>query len=126
MQEGVIYFKDVNTDVLLVTLNKSDKLYSPSTMYKDFAISQDRFHWESQNKTSADSDTGRRYINSSSRVLLFVRESKNDMYGSSPYTFLGPVECESYKGSRPMEIVWKMKYRIPARFIHDLSRGLAI
>ncbi|MCI7606770.1 MAG: DUF3427 domain-containing protein [Spirochaetales bacterium] len=125
-QAGVKWFPDENTDVLLVTLNKSDKLYTPSTMYKDYAISPEKFHWETQNKTSEDSSTGRRYISSSSRILLFVREAKDDLYGSAPYTFLGPVEYESHKGSRPMAIIWKMKYRIPARFIQELSRGLAI
>ena len=42
------------------------------------------------------------------------------------YTFLGPVKIESHRGNKPMEIVWKMKYRIPARFIEELTRGLAI
>ena len=116
-----------NTDVLLVTLNKSDKYFSPSTMYKDYALSPLKFHWETQNKTSVVSETGKRYINNKSKVLLFVRDAKQDQNRETvPYTFLGPVECESYRGSRPIEIVWKMKYRIPARFIKELSRGLAI
>ncbi|MDY3995344.1 MAG: DUF3427 domain-containing protein, partial [Candidatus Onthovivens sp.] len=126
-KEGVKWYPHDNTDILMVTLNKSDKYFSPSTMYKDYAISPLKFHWETQNKTSANSETGKRYINSTSRVLLFARDAKKDQYDETvPYTFLGPVECESYKGSRPMEIVWKMEHRIPARFIQNLSRGLAI
>ena len=126
-KEGVKWYPKHNTDVLLVTLNKSDKYFSPSTMYKDYALSPLKFHWETQNKTSVVSETGKRYINNKSKVLLFVRDAKQDQNRETvPYTFLGPVECESHKGSRPIEIVWKMKYRIPARFIKELSRGLAI
>ena len=92
-----------------------------------YALSPLKFHWETQNKTSVVSETGKRYINNKSKVLLFVRDAKQDQNRETvPYTFLGPVECESHKGSRPIEIVWKMKYRIPARFIKELSRGLAI
>ena len=71
--------------------------------------------------------TRKRYLSSTSRELLFVRDSKLEQNRETvPYTFLGPVECESHKGSRPIEIAWKMNYRIPARFIKELSRGLAI
>ena len=59
-------------------------------------------------------------------MLLFVREKKEDQWGTMPYTFLGPVTYSSHKGSKPMAIVWKMEYRIPARFIGDLTRGVAI
>ena len=127
MQEGVYYSREYNTDILLVTLKKTEKLYTPTTMYKNYAINPYKFHWESQNKTTTESESGKRYINSSSNVLLFVRESKVDMYNMTPpYTFLGPVKIESHRGNKPMEIVWKMKYRIPARFIEELTRGLAI
>ena len=67
--------------MLFVTLNKSDKDYSPTTMYEDYSISEELFHWQSQSTTSADSPTGQRYVNHEardSRVLLFVREFKQD------------------------------------------------
>lgn len=35
-------------DVLFVTLNKSDKDYSPTTMYQDYSINKTLFHWQSQ------------------------------------------------------------------------------
>lgn len=126
MREGVKYFKEANTDVFFVTLNKSEKKFSPSTMYKDYAVSPEVFHWESQNSTAPESVTGQRYINGTSRVLLFVRERNQDNWGTSLYTFLGPVYYINHKGSKPMAIEWKMKYRIPARFIRELSRDLAI
>ena len=67
--------------MLLITLNKSDKEYSPTTMYNDYSINARLFHWQSQSTTSADAPTGQRYIGykaQGSHVLLFVREFKND------------------------------------------------
>ena len=125
MRQGVLYLPDKKTDVFLITLNKSDKDYSPTTMYEDYAISATRFHWQSQSTTSADSPTGRRYINHASqggRVLLFVREFKQDMLGTSPYTFLGQATYVSHTGSRPMNIVWELEYPIPAKYLRRVQQ----
>lgn len=62
MRQGVLYLPEKKIDVFLITLNKSDKDYSPTTMYEDYAISPSLFHWQSQSTTAADSPTGRRYI----------------------------------------------------------------
>ena len=129
VRQGVFYVKDKKTDVFFVTLNKSDKEFSPTTLYKDYAISDRLFHWESQSTTSADSPTGQRYQHHKERgsnVFLFVREQKKDQYGACPFTFLGPAEFVSTEGSYPMSIIWKLKNPIPARFIKKLSRGIAL
>jgi superfamily II DNA or RNA helicase/HKD family nuclease len=55
---GVRYDEATNTDLLLVTLNKSEEHYTPTTMYRDYVISRDRFHWESQ--SGASQHTGSR------------------------------------------------------------------
>ena len=92
VREGVKYLEDKNTDIFFVTLNKSEKHYSPTTMYEDYSINNMLFHWQSQSTTSESSSTGQRYINHKARnsqVLLFVREHKTDMLGAMPYTFLG-------------------------------------
>src|SRR5659263_437912 len=52
MMQGVFHAKDLNTDVFLVTLKKSEADYSPTTLYRDYAISPDLFHWESQSQTT--------------------------------------------------------------------------
>ncbi|MEM0157430.1 MAG: DUF3427 domain-containing protein [Thermoplasmataceae archaeon] len=120
VREGVKYFPDRKTDILFITLNKSEDHYSPSTMYRDYSISDVLFHWQSQSTTSEDSATGQRYINhrrQGGRVLLFVRENREDMVGAAPYTFLGTAEYLSHTGSRPMNIVWKLDRPIPARFL---------
>jgi len=129
VRQGVFYVKDKKTDVFFVTLNKSDKEFSPSTLYKDYAISDRLFHWESQSTTSADSPTGQRYQHHKeigSNVFLFVREQKKDQYGACPFTFLGQAEFVSTEGSYPMSIIWKLQNPIPARFIKSLSRGIAL
>ena len=78
VREGVKYLSDKKTDLFFVTLNKADKDYSPTTMYNDYSINENLFHWQSQSTTSAESKTGQRYINhkrSGNKILLFVRES---------------------------------------------------
>ena len=38
VREGVKYLSDKKLDVFFITLNKSDKDYSPTTMYNDYSI----------------------------------------------------------------------------------------
>jgi len=125
LREGVKWLNDKQTDVLLITLNKSDKEYSPTTMYNDYSINSRLFHWQSQSTTSADSPTGQRYINHKARgshVLLFVRETKSDACGAAPYTFLGTADYVSHTGSRPMNIVWQLHQEIPAKFLRKTQQ----
>jgi superfamily II DNA or RNA helicase/HKD family nuclease len=114
MREGVLWLKDSNTELFFVTLDKSEKHFSPTTRYEDYAISPTRFHWQSQSRTSDTSATGRRYqeqqINGS-MFLLFVRANNRE-----PYMFLGPLTYISHKGSRPMSIEWQLQHRMPAWF----------
>lgn len=114
MREGVARCEAVNADAFFITLKKSDTDYSPTTMYRDFALSPDLFHWESQSTTSSASPTGQRYIHHRERgshILLFVRETKKD---APPYTFLGPADYVSHEGDRPMAITWRLRRPMPA------------
>ena len=126
MRQGVIWLKDKGIDVFLVTLNKSDKDYSPTTMYNDYSINEELFHWQSQSTTSETSLTGQRYIHhkeKGSKILLFVREFKNDSFGNvSPYTFLGEATYVSHTGSKPMNITWRLEKPIPARFLKKTNK----
>ena len=127
VREGVKYLPEKKADIFFVTLNKSDKDYSPTTMYNDYSISETLFHWQSQSTTSADSATGRRYIHhkeSGNRILLFVREFKADHnFGSAgAYTFLGTANYVKHDGSRPMNITWKLDRPIPAKFLKKTNK----
>ena len=125
LREGVKYFKDKKTDVLLITLNKSDKDYSPTTMYNDYSINESLFHWQSQSTTSENSPTGKRYRSRNGKngyALLFVRDRKSDEFGPQPFVFLGTVTYMKHEGSRPMNIVWYMDMPIPAKFIKKTNK----
>ena len=127
VREGVKWLPDKRLDVFFVTLNKADKDYSPTTMYHDYSINEELFHWQSQSTTSAGSATGQRYIHhreQGSRVLLFVREFKTDwLTGSAEaYTFLGTAEYVSHEGERPMNIVWRLDAPIPAKYLKKTNK----
>lgn len=116
IREGVKWLPTLQADALLVTLKKSETDYSPTTMYRDYAINQDHFHWESQSTTGTHSATGQRYINHASRgsdVILFVRRAKTGDLGTEPYTCLGTVQFQQATGSKPMQIVWKLDREMP-------------
>ena len=119
MREGVKHVADKKIDIFLITLNKTDKDYSPSTMYKDYSISDTLFHWQSQSTTPEDSAVGRRYIDhkrQGGRIVLFVRGNNKDLTGAATYTFLGLANYVSHVGSRPMNITWRLEKPIPAKF----------
>ena len=122
MTEGVKYIPNINTDVFFITLNKSEKQYSPTTMYLDYALSDDLFHWQSQSTTSEQSPTGQRYIHGGSTVLLFVRENNKEYGETASYCFLGPATCVSHNGSRPINIEWRLRYKMPARLCRMTER----
>jgi hypothetical protein len=121
MREGVWYSPDLNVDIFLITAKKSEADYSPTTMYADYPISPDLFHWESQSTTSVQSPTGQRYLNGTSTVLLFVRHEPNDDFGTSPYLFLGPANYVTHTGDRPIAITWKLKTPMPSDFFNLTS-----
>lgn len=121
VREGVKWLSEKEIDVFFITLNKSDKDYSPTTMYNDYSINETLFHWQSQSTTNADGKIGQRYINhrqNGSKVLLFVREFKNDLYGNTaPYTYLGIANYVTHNGSRPMNVTWRLDKAIPAKYL---------
>lgn len=121
IREGVRYLKQFNTDLFFITLEKTEKHYSPQTMYRDYAISRELFHWESQSTTAVDSPTGQRYIHHGARgthVLLFVRQHKKIGSQTQPYTLLGPADYVRHEGNRPISITWKLRRPMPTdRFL---------
>jgi hypothetical protein len=127
-REGVFYccaeafgFDDATQcDVFFITLKKSERLFSPSTRYNDYAISPWEFHWESQSNTRETSSTGQRYIHHierGSRVMLFVREENKRGGVTLPFLCLGFADHVSHDGERPMAIRWRLQRAIPAAFV---------
>jgi superfamily II DNA or RNA helicase/HKD family nuclease len=116
--QGVQWVDEIQTDALLITLEKNEKDFSPTIRYKDYALSPTLFHWESQNATAENSRTGlryRRHEQQGNHVLLFMRRYKNnDMGKSQPWMLLGPATYVEHTGSKPMAITWRLKHELPA------------
>jgi superfamily II DNA or RNA helicase/HKD family nuclease len=117
-REGVLFSPAADSDTFLVTLHKSEAEYSPTTMYQDYAISPELFHWESQSGTTVASKTGQRYLHhrrNGSHVLLFARPKKVTDFGSgAPYLFLGEADYVEHRGERPIAITWRLRTPMPA------------
>jgi hypothetical protein len=118
-REGVRYVEVLQADVFTFTLQKAERDYSPTTMYRDYAISQDLVHWESQSTTSEESKTGQRYRHHrelGTHVLLFARETEKDDIGTRSFLFLGLARYVTHQGSRPIAITWQLDHPMPADF----------
>lgn len=113
---GVAWAEATRTDALMVNLRKSERSFSPTTMYRDYALTDRLFHWESQNATSTSSPAGQRYLNherQGTSVLLFVRETPTDELGAAPFLLLGPARYVEHRGERPIAITWRLEHPIP-------------
>lgn len=127
-QGGVYQCKEHRCDILFVTLEKDEQDFTPTTLYNDYALSRQRFHWESQASTRFESPTGKRYLHPPEgwRILLFVRQAKKDTRGlTMPYLFLGPVQCDSASGERPIQIIWELEHKMPAAWFNHIKIAAA-
>ena len=98
--------------------------FSPTTRYRDYAISPELIHWESQSATAADSPTGQRYINQredGTNVVLFARLRTTDR----AFWCLGPASYVSHEGDRPIAFVWKLRQRLPAELYTSFAAAVA-
>ena len=122
LRQGVDFDPVTQSDLFFVTLEKTEGHYSPSTMYRDYAISPDLFHWESQSTTSVQSPTGQRYMNhqkQGTHVFLFVRHRKHEAGRTAAYTCLGAAEYVSHERSRPISITWRLRRPMPDDFFRE-------
>lgn len=117
-QAGVLALHDRKVELLFVTLDKREG-YHERIAYHDYAISAERFHWQSQNSASPNTPAGRRYLESPRngwRFQLFVRHAKGD-----PYRACGPVALERSEGEKPMTIHWQLAIPLPLRLFQEFS-----
>jgi superfamily II DNA or RNA helicase len=116
-REGVFVIPNKSIELMFVTLNKNEKQFSPTTMYQDYAINENTFHWQSQNSARPDRGKGKDYIQHKTigkRLFLFVREQTKDEYGRTMgFVNYGEVEYLSHTGSQPMSITWKLLTTMP-------------
>lgn len=125
-REGVALNNKLNTEALFITLKKSEKEYSPTTLYDDYAINETLFHWQSQNATSSISTKGQSYIGQKTlnrNILIFVREQNDDEFGNTMgYVFLGKAGFIASTGEKPMNIQWLLEEPMPAYIWKDSAK----
>lgn len=125
-QEGVAFNRELNTELLFINLIKSTEDFSPTTMYDDYAIDQNLFHWQSQNTASPDTNKGKSYINhqkENKHILLFVREKAKDEFGNTMgFVFIGDASLVDYYGAKPMSIKWLLKEPMPHYLWKDAAK----
>lgn len=117
-QAGVLALAERKTELLFVTLDKSEG-YHDRIAYHDYAISTDRFHWQTQNSAGPDTPAGQRYLVGAQegwQFQLFVRARKGDVYRAC-----GPVLLESAEGNRPMTIIWRLARPLTAILFREFS-----
>ena len=118
---GAFNLPEYNTVLLFVTLNKSEKDFSPSTQYNDYLINENYFHWQSKNTDSHNNSGGRKYVEQSKtgiNIILFVREEKKDAFGNtSPFHCFGLVDYVSSHDDFPMNVKWKLHKPAMAQYL---------
>ncbi len=123
---GVLHFPEVKAYALLVTFQKTEKEFSPSTMYDNYPISRELLHWESQSTTAQHHQDGRNLIDHLARgytVLVFARDRKERNAVTAPFTCLGPVDIVRYEGERPIRFVWRLRAPMPVEMFEDNRKG---
>ncbi|MCA8950529.1 MAG: DUF3427 domain-containing protein [Planctomycetes bacterium] len=123
-QTGVYWAQEADADLLAFTLDKTGGQFSPTTRYRDYAISRELIHWESQSTTRADGETGRRYqthVALGTAVLLFARLRTSDR----AFWFLGPATYQSHESELPMAVTWKLDRELPADLFAAFAAAVA-
>lgn len=114
-REGVAWMPGLKLELLLVTLQKGER-FSATTRYKDYAENQNVFHWDSQNRTTPHSETGKRYINQVDEgvnIMLALRESEKAAGRmTATYRLVGLCDYIRHEGSAPMSIWWNLRERL--------------
>ena len=123
-QTGVYWVPDARTDLFAFTLDKTSGQFSPTTRYRDYAISRELIHWESQSVTREDSATGQRYQHHAAQgsdVMLFARLRTSDR----AFWFLGPATYVRHEGEKPMAVTWRLRHPLPGDLFASFAAAVA-
>ncbi|MFN8105222.1 MAG: DUF3427 domain-containing protein [Acidimicrobiia bacterium] len=123
-QSGVYEAKPAHAELLAFTLDKSSGGFSPTTRYRDYAISRTHIHWESQSATREHSPTGLRYRHherDGRAILLFSRLRSDDR----AFWFLGPATYRGHVGEKPMAITWELDVALPGDLYAAFAAAVA-
>lgn len=123
-REGVYWADNAKADLMAFTLDKTSGHFSPTTRYRDYAISRDLIHWESQAGTTAKSNTGKRYQNHAkegSNIMLFSRINSDER----SFYFLGAANYVKHESEMPMAITWKLDTSLPGDLYTSFAAAVA-
>ena len=123
-QTGVRWVPEAKADLFAFTLDKTSGSFSPTTRYKDYAISPNLIHWESQSSVRADSTTAARYQNHvrlGTTVLLFARLRTSDR----AFWFLGPGTYVRHESERPVRVTWRLTHALPGDLFAAFAAAVA-
>lgn len=123
-QSGVFWHEPAKADLFAFTLDKTSGAFSPTTRYRDYAISRELIHWESQSTTRAESETGRRYqdhVAMGTSVMLFARLRTSDR----AFWFLGPATYQGHESEQPMAVTWRLDHALPADLFATFAAAVA-
>ena len=120
-REGPLHMPALRSDFFFVTLNKNEARFSPTTSYRDYAISRSLFHWETQSMQSPHTPTVQRYLNhrtTGDNVFLLVRDTTTTDAGMTmPFRFLGAIDYVKHEGSKPVGITWRLRTPMPEELL---------
>jgi superfamily II DNA or RNA helicase/HKD family nuclease len=123
-QAGVFWAREAKADLFAFTLDKTSGQFSATTRYRDYAISRELIHWESQNATTADSETGQRYQHherTGTSIMLFARLRADDR----AFWFLGPATYVKHEREAPLGITWRLKHPLPGDLFEQFAAAVA-
>ena len=123
-REGVRFMQAEQSDVFVVTFDKTGERFSPTTRYRDYAISRSLIHWESQSRTKPSDPTGTRYQNHEklgSAVMIFARLDDDER----GFYFLGQARYVGHKSEMPMQITWKLDNELPGDLFAKFAAAVA-
>ena len=115
---GCLPLNDAKIEILFVTLDKSEG-FEERVQYKDYAISPELFHWQSQNRAGPNNQSGQRYTESVTngwQFQLFVREDRR-----AAYVAVGPVQLVSHEGDRPISMTWRLEQPLTVELFRKFS-----
>jgi hypothetical protein len=123
-QSGCHWVPHAAADLFAFTLDKTSGQFSPTTRYRDYAISRDLIHWESQSRTRSDDPTGRRYIThrqAGTAIMLFARLRGDER----AFWFLGSATYVSHESEQPIAFTWRLDVPLPGDLFAAFAAAVA-
>jgi hypothetical protein len=116
-------WKNGNHYYLFVDLHKGEHIQE-SINYKDKLLSPSLMQWETQNKTSQNSEVGKDLIYNKERNIylhMFLRKAKQIGNQKLDYIYIGEVNSLSHQGERPITIQMEIIEPLPQYIYDDLT-----